>query len=211
MDRPEWQVNVNEEIASPVYRIRLPIVALLEMEQKVKQAIQPLTRSWEMNFLPLWAGGLNDGTGAVFESHIPSTDMGPNGPGPAYHAGHTIPSAPPSISDSLVDDIFAMKVTSTPTSGTIDSHDDMSIVYRDDKAIVDDVSIKTESFQTAESDYDGARFAVPAGHQEIAETVNSLVEAVDDFEADTQETPVASDYESDSDGSVVLVKRACGE
>src|SRR6185312_6068717 len=78
----------------------------------------------EMKFLPLWAGGLNDGTGGVFESRIPSTDMGANGPGPAYHTGHTIPSAPPSISDTLVDDIFAMEVTSTPISGTIDFHDD---------------------------------------------------------------------------------------
>ncbi|EFY98989.2 hypothetical protein X797_002697 [Metarhizium robertsii] len=236
IDRPEWQVIVNEEIdknASPVFRIRLPIVALLEMEQQVKQAMQPLTRSWirheieppanitrhllltldheEMKFLPLWAGGLNDGTGGVFESRIPSTDMGANGPGPAYHTGHTIPSAPPSISDTLVDDIFAMEVTSTPISGTIDFHDDMSIVYRDDEALAEDVSIKTESFQTAESDYDGARFALPASHQELAEAVDSLVEAVDDFEADMQETPVASDYESDSDGSVVMVKRTGGE
>lgn len=234
IDAPEWQCIVDHNVdkkESPITRIKRPIVFLMDMEQQVKKALQPLTRSWvrhdieppanitrhllltldreEMKFLPLWAGGLNDGTGGVFESHIPSTDMGPNGPGPAYHTGHTIPSAPPSISESLMEEISAMKVASTATGGSIDVHDSISTVYRPDKVIADDVSIKTESFETAESDYDGARFAVPADHQATGEAVDALVEEVgDDFDLDMQETPVGSDFDSDSDESVVLVKKA---
>ncbi|KAK9779905.1 hypothetical protein SCAR479_03029 [Seiridium cardinale] len=53
----------------------------------------------EFKFLPLWAGGLDDETGAVFDDMIvPDTDMGPNQPGPAYITGKTI--APSSTADS---------------------------------------------------------------------------------------------------------------
>lgn len=232
LDLPEWQFIVNQDVketAAPAFRIKVPIVDLFQMEDQVKRALQPLTRSWvrhdieppanitrhllltldreEMKFLPLWAGGCDDGTGGVFESHIPSTDMGPNGPGPAYHTGHTIPSAPPSLSDSLMEEISAMKVGSTTTGGSIDVHDSISTVYRGDKVIADDVSIETESFKTAQSDYDGARFTIPADHQDMSEAVNALVEVEDDFDMDMQETPVVSDYESDSDDSVVVINK----
>ncbi|EAQ88112.1 hypothetical protein CHGG_04731 [Chaetomium globosum CBS 148.51] len=43
----------------------------------------------ELGYLPIWADGLDDGTGGVFQDHVPSTDMGPSEPGPAYHTGHT--------------------------------------------------------------------------------------------------------------------------
>jgi hypothetical protein len=53
----------------------------------------------EFKFLPLWAGGLDDGTGAVFDDMtVPDTDMGPNQPGPAYVTGKTI--APSSTANS---------------------------------------------------------------------------------------------------------------
>ncbi|KAH6656547.1 hypothetical protein BKA67DRAFT_552297 [Truncatella angustata] len=53
----------------------------------------------EFKFLPLWAGGLDDETGAVFDDmDVPDTDMGPNQPGPAYITGKTI--APSSTADS---------------------------------------------------------------------------------------------------------------
>ncbi|XXG94394.1 hypothetical protein Hte_000649 [Hypoxylon texense] len=47
----------------------------------------------EFQFLPLWAGGLDDGTGGVFEPAVPDADMGPIGPGPAYHTGDTVATA----------------------------------------------------------------------------------------------------------------------
>ncbi|KAH8594474.1 hypothetical protein B0O99DRAFT_178743 [Bisporella sp. PMI_857] len=43
----------------------------------------------EYKYLPLWAGGDDDGSGGVFGPLAPPTDMGPNGPGPSYHTGYS--------------------------------------------------------------------------------------------------------------------------
>jgi len=48
----------------------------------------------EYKYLPLWANGLNDGTGGVFEEAIPPAERGgAMGPGPAYHTGSTVNSS----------------------------------------------------------------------------------------------------------------------
>ena len=52
----------------------------------------PSLNSPEMDFLPIWANGLDDGSGGVFQDTIPPAEMGPSEPGPAYHTGHTIPT-----------------------------------------------------------------------------------------------------------------------
>ncbi|KAI0470200.1 hypothetical protein F4859DRAFT_124345 [Xylaria cf. heliscus] len=46
----------------------------------------------EFKFLPLWAGGLDDGTGSVYQPDIPDAERGvPIGPGPGFYTGETIP------------------------------------------------------------------------------------------------------------------------
>lgn len=52
----------------------------------------PSLSSKEMNFLPMWAGGCDDGSGGVFQDPVPPAEMGPSEPGPAYHTGHTLPT-----------------------------------------------------------------------------------------------------------------------
>lgn len=42
---------------------------------------------WKL--IPIWADGNDDGSGGVFESAIPEAEMGPIGPGPAFHTGYT--------------------------------------------------------------------------------------------------------------------------
>ncbi|KAI1175081.1 hypothetical protein F4777DRAFT_346466 [Nemania sp. FL0916] len=45
----------------------------------------------EFRFLPLWAGGWDDGTGGVFQAEIPDADRGvPIGPGPSFRTGETL-------------------------------------------------------------------------------------------------------------------------
>ncbi|AEO66913.1 uncharacterized protein THITE_2045585 [Thermothielavioides terrestris NRRL 8126] len=44
----------------------------------------------ELNYLPIWADGLDDGSGGVFQDAIPEADMGPSEPGPGYHTGLTV-------------------------------------------------------------------------------------------------------------------------
>ncbi|KAK3294874.1 uncharacterized protein B0H64DRAFT_362504 [Chaetomium fimeti] len=85
----------------------------------------------ELAYLPIWADGLDDGSGGVFQAAIPPADMGPSEPGPAYHTGYTIPSgtlttgtatastvAPPSSiapSDLDLADLTLGKTTGTGT------------------------------------------------------------------------------------------------
>ncbi|KAH8173109.1 hypothetical protein LIA77_07364 [Sarocladium implicatum] len=131
----------------------------------------------ELKYLPLWAGGNDDGTGGVFESALPSAELGPNGPGPAYHTGATIPSTASSVSGSLMEEIRNMNVKGSTTAGSIDVHDSISTVYRPDKVIADDKSIATESFGTSEGGaYAEARYFEPADHQLEGRTLDMLVE-----------------------------------
>lgn len=44
----------------------------------------------ELKFLPIWAGGCDDGSGGVFQDAVPPAEMGPSEPGPAYHTGWTV-------------------------------------------------------------------------------------------------------------------------
>ena len=48
----------------------------------------------QYQFLPLWAGGLNDGTGGVFAGMVPEAPAGagPAGPGPSFHTGYSMGS-----------------------------------------------------------------------------------------------------------------------
>ena len=43
----------------------------------------------EWKYLPLWAGGLDDGSGGVFNDHIPGDQIGFCTPGPEVHSGFT--------------------------------------------------------------------------------------------------------------------------
>ncbi|KAI1394076.1 uncharacterized protein F4822DRAFT_386990 [Hypoxylon trugodes] len=54
----------------------------------------------EFVYLPLWADGLNDETGGVFDPLVPDADLGPIGPGPAYHSGATVGTDVSSISET---------------------------------------------------------------------------------------------------------------
>ncbi|KAL2189650.1 hypothetical protein L209DRAFT_677279 [Thermothelomyces heterothallicus CBS 203.75] len=44
----------------------------------------------ELSYLPIWANGLDDGSGGVFQEAIPPAEMGPSEPGPGYHTGYTV-------------------------------------------------------------------------------------------------------------------------
>ncbi|GAB1318897.1 hypothetical protein MFIFM68171_09107 [Madurella fahalii] len=53
----------------------------------------------ELNYLPIWADGLDDGSGGVFQDVIPPAELGPSEPGPGYHTGITLPSVDDGPSD----------------------------------------------------------------------------------------------------------------
>lgn len=53
----------------------------------------------EMKYLPLFAGGFEDGTGGVYQDELPPAVGGPSGPGPSYHTGFSIASTASSTVD----------------------------------------------------------------------------------------------------------------
>ncbi|OTA94479.1 hypothetical protein M434DRAFT_10737 [Hypoxylon sp. CO27-5] len=67
----------------------------------------------EFKYLPLWADGLDDGTGGVFESAVPDADLGPIGPGPAYRTGNTVATDTSSICQSEMTPSQASTITMT--------------------------------------------------------------------------------------------------
>lgn len=71
----------------------------------------------ELKYLPLWAEGLDDGTGGVFQEFVPPAELGPNGPGPAFHTGITMPSTADGGNDgSSVLDSDIVMVPDAPSS-----------------------------------------------------------------------------------------------
>ena len=60
----------------------------------------------EFQYLPLWAGGLDDGSGGVFQEFVPPAERGgPSEPGPAYHTGSTLNSLA-SVSGSVMSEMI---------------------------------------------------------------------------------------------------------
>ena len=215
-------------------QVRSPLVDMLELDRQVKRSLWPVIRTWlrdqddfvpplnltrhmlltltrnEMKFLPLWAGGDDDGTGGVFDPFLPPAEMGPNGPGPAYHTGLTVPSAPSSISDSFMEEIRGMKVRGSTTAGSVAVNDSISTVYRPDQVIAAaaDSSIMSESFEDNNSEYDRAKYEIPADHQGAGQSLTMILDTSTDYDAfsgddynddasDFTETAHASDGDSD--------------
>jgi hypothetical protein len=151
----------------------------------------------ELKYLPLWAGGNNDGTGGVFEDHLPSADMGPSGPGPAYHTGATLPSAPSSLAGSFVDDMSDLDLRGSTTAASVDVQDSISTVYRPNHVIADDKSIASETFSTDSAQFQEAKDAVPEvafGFGASEESIDAFMNESDDGSASTIG---ASDFDVD--------------
>ncbi|KAI5463275.1 hypothetical protein BGZ63DRAFT_353181 [Mariannaea sp. PMI_226] len=221
-----------------IRQIRSPLIRLKELECSVCVAILPICHSWvrpdmepplnitrhllltlnnesEMKFLPLWAGGCDDGTGGVFEDQIPLTDMGPNGPGPSFHTGFSLPSRSSSVCGSMIEDLAELRVRSSTVTDyeSLDVHDSISTVYHPDRVIADDVSVASSSFTMGASDYQDARFSVPVEGQGIASAVDMLVETTDsEIQSATDCAPASDDDTdfwndaSDSEDSVMTIE-----
>lgn len=98
----------------------------------------------EFKYLPLWAGGLDDGTGGVFqEEQVPDADMGPIGPGPAYHTGYSVMSEYADLSSSIA----PSDAPARSMIGTEDGFDARTVNFDD-----------TETFTSGRS-----KFAAPTG------------------------------------------------
>ncbi|RDW70487.1 uncharacterized protein DSM5745_07998 [Aspergillus mulundensis] len=71
------------------------------MEYNFTDTLTGLTEK-QYRFLPLWAGGCDDGTGGVYADQVPFAEAGGfSTPGPSIHTGSAAPSTAPSITSFL--------------------------------------------------------------------------------------------------------------
>jgi hypothetical protein len=142
----------------------------------------------ELKYLPLWAGGNEDGTGGVFEKPIPPAEYGvaPNGPGPAYHTGLSVFSQASTSSVVEVDEDDQM--TEVGTVNTSLAVDNGVEGYVDRRVVMSDFG-SGESFVHVEGK--------GKGREREMEEVISLPEGMDTESVDTFDFKL-SDLDSSS-------------
>ncbi len=157
----------------------------------------------EFKYLPLWAGGDDDGSGGVFDDNIPFPLAGPNGPGPSFHTGFSNPSAASSEFDAMSD--RSAFNTSVAVEDGFSDHIDRRLVVADD-------DFHSETFSEDSEIYDGKGKGVDRGgfysRAPASEAAFSMADTTPDSVLDI-ETPndcsVEMDYEvegSDADTTV---------
>ncbi|RKU46772.1 hypothetical protein DL546_005945 [Coniochaeta pulveracea] len=179
----------------------------------------------ELKYLPIWAGGNDDGSGGVFQAELPEAFLGPTEPGPVYHTGYTVASDADSStlgfntgSASSFSDLGMNKLD-------LDSNDDATTVagasnqmqYTHTTGATDplpntvvSMSTTSEAFTDNHDDnaYAEAKYAQPAAHKHLSQTPDRVVdgstseEDMDAWSFDNDDEVL--DLEPDSDGDTVL-------
>ncbi|PBP15687.1 hypothetical protein BUE80_DR013582 [Diplocarpon rosae] len=119
----------------------------------------------EYKYLPLWANGLDDGSGGVFETELPPAERGgPVGPGPGYHTGSTVNSSRASTELGFDDDDTSMfggssSAESAHTSIGVEDGFSEDHVDRRRTLLEADFPTPTSSPQGSEASYDRFSFS----------------------------------------------------
>lgn len=159
----------------------------------------------EMNFLRL----TDEET--LFQADIPEADMGPIGPGPAFHTGHSVAT---SVSDVGFEKLTVASDDGTSTVvGSMAAQDGISTVYGRDRVLARSAGASVASEQFTDEDgmsaeYAAAELAVPAAHQARRGGLMGIVEEDESDDADDfvfsyeDESDVATDgdYSTGGDG-----------
>ncbi|KAI0117257.1 hypothetical protein F4814DRAFT_439697 [Daldinia grandis] len=141
-----WTTWTNPELEVPLTRTEHIVLALSEDE---------------FQYLPLWAGGLNDGSGGVFQSAVPDADLGPIGPGPAYRTGNTAATDTSSIyqSDKTPSEVSTTTLTAGRSINAVPSnmgpstvHDGTSVSVSDSRVSFTPATSTTGSTATMDRD-----------------------------------------------------------
>lgn len=105
----------------------------------------------EWKYLPLWAGGSNDGSGGVFGAMVPPAPpgAGPSGPGPAYHTGYSMASQ-----ESTELDFGGTSLTGVDTSVAVE---DGHASHIDRRQVVSESDFQSETFTDTTEQYNCAR------------------------------------------------------
>lgn len=132
----------------------------------------------EMNFLRL----ADDES--TFQTEAPETDLGPSGPGPAFHTGQTVPSVSDLDFEKLA--VESADGVSTIDGGSMAAQDGVSTVYNRRHVLARsvDISVSSEQFTdgSMSAEYADAEYEVPAYHQTRGLAVMDIVEQADEEE-----------------------------
>lgn len=179
--------------------IKLPLFDMLALEQQIQHDLKPIMLAHErdadtfgpllnitrhllltltqneMRYLPLWAGGNDDGSGGVFETFLPPPLMGANSPGPAYNTGLTVCSV--FSIDSLLDDIHVMLARGTTVAGSVDAQESISSVYDRNRVNAGSSTMASEIFSAGDSEFNNARYETPSNYQAVGQSLDVTVES----------------------------------
>jgi hypothetical protein len=114
----------------------------------------------EFKYLPLWAGGDDDGTGGVFDEPIPEAIAGPSGPGPEFHTGYSAAGSVVSGSELSDDDYetVSLRAGLSLANTSIAVEDGYSDNIGDRRhVVVDNDDIHSETFSEDTSLYNEVR------------------------------------------------------
>jgi hypothetical protein len=106
----------------------------------------------EFKYLPLWAGGNEDGSGGVYDAMIPpaATGTGPSGPGPAFHTGYTVNSAASTELDFSDSSTVVYTERTFNTSVAVENgYSD----YIDRRVVMSDDGFRSETFSEDNDNY----------------------------------------------------------
>lgn len=132
----------------------------------------------EYRFLPLWAGGCDDGSGGVYADQIPLAETdGFSAPGPSIHTGSAAPSTAPSVMSVLESTVHGASHRATEGFAS------------------EVVSINSEVM----SEIGNANVVDPSDFQKVDDELSfALDSSADDVD------DVSFDSDSDSDDTVVI-------
>ncbi|KAJ4423739.1 hypothetical protein N0V82_001626 [Gnomoniopsis sp. IMI 355080] len=154
----------------------------------------------EMNFLRL----ADDES--TFQTEAPETDLGPSGPGPAFHTGQTVPS----VSDLDFEQLALESVDGSVSTigGSLAVQDGISTVYNRNRVLARSAapSVASEQFTDGDAmsvDYAEAEYEVPADHQTRGQSLAHMVEQMNDEDEYDLES-LDLDLDGDSDSNTIM-------
>ncbi|KAK4165934.1 hypothetical protein QBC43DRAFT_207496 [Cladorrhinum sp. PSN259] len=146
----------------------------------------------ELKYLPIWADGLDDESGGVFQEVIPPAEMGPSEPGPAYHTGYTIASRSGTDTDmSCYASTIAPSDLGVSGLGLDDATVARSLSAQQSVSAVSDgpgpntrrvvaapSEISSEQFTEDDIEYAEAAFNLPSAHQPQGQALARYVDGM---------------------------------
>ncbi|KAK3688602.1 hypothetical protein B0T22DRAFT_159070 [Podospora appendiculata] len=155
----------------------------------------------ELNYLPIWADGLDDDSGGVFLDVIPPTDMGPSEPGPSYHTGHTVGTDMSTMGggpSTVAASDYGMRdldLNDATVAGSMDAEQSVTTgIARNRVVAIGSLSGDSEQFSLGDHEFAAAMHNQPAPGQAHAE---ALVGYVEDVEGEDGRSDY--DFENDDD------------